>query len=185
MTCRSTVEPSQRRLFNAIEILVIPPDCDKTQPIYTLNDIFNSSSHLATYVSHLTVKFGKPYPDTSCIVPALEKLSLIQSLRIKYTSWIDTPEESLRWVEVISAIVLHRSLRRLDLGDRGLLPSIVWQLPALTSIDLDGWRIEEPGINYARHSLTRRLAMSWDTSLDPQSTLRSFLKISPRLTLLE
>ena len=69
-----------------------------------------------------------------------------------------------------------------DLEDRGLLPSIVWQLPALTSIDLDGWRIEEPGINYARHSLTRRLAMSWDTSLDPQSTLRSFLKISPRLT---
>jgi len=182
MTCRATAEPSQRRLFNTIEILVIPHDCDETQPIYsTLNDIFNSSPHLATYVSHLVVEFRRPYPATSCIVPALEKLSLIQSLRIKYPSWVDSPEESPRWGEIIGAILRHSSLRRLDLEDRGLLPSIVWQLPALTSIDLAGWRIEELGINYARHSLTRRLAMTWDMSPRPQRTLRSFLKISPRL----
>jgi len=181
MTCRATVEPSQRRLLNTIEILVIPHDCDKTQPIYsTLNDILNSSPHLATYVSHLTVEFRRPYADTSCIVPALEKLSLIQSLRIKYPSWVDSPEESPRWGEVMGAILRHPSLQRLDLEDRGLLPSIVWQLPALTSIDLEGWRIEEPGINYS-HSLTRRLTMSWDMSPDPRRTLRLFLKISPRL----
>ena len=182
MTCRATVEPSQRRLFNTIKILVIPHYSDETQPIYsTLNDIFNSSPHLATYVSHLTVEFRRPHADTSCIVPALEKLSLIQSLRIKYPSWVDSPEQSPRWGEVMGAILRHPSLRRLDLEDRGLLPSIVWQLPALTSIDLEGWRIEEPGINYAHHSLTRRLAMSWDMSPDPRHTLRSFLKISPRL----
>jgi len=183
MTCRATVEPSQRRLFNIIEILVIPHYFDETQPIYsTLNKIFNSSPHLATYVSHLTVEFRRPYADTSCIVPALEKISLIQSLRIKNPSWVDSAEESPRWGDVIGAILRHPSLRRQDLEDRGLLPSIVWQLPALTSIDLEGWRIEEPGIKYARHSLTKCLAMSWDTSPDPQSTLRSFLKISPRLT---
>jgi len=110
-----------------------------------------------------------------------KKISLIQSLRIKYPSWVDSAEESSRWGDVISAILRHPSLRRLDLEDRGLLPSIVWQLPALTSIDLEGWRIEEPGINYARHSLTRRLAMAWEMSPRPQRTLRSFLKVSPRL----
>jgi len=182
MTCRATVEPSQRRLFNTIEILVIPHDCDKTQPIYsTLNVNLNSSPHLATYVSHLTVKFMRPYADTSCIVPALEKLSLIQSLRIKYPNWLDSLEENPLWGEVIGAILRHPSLRRLDLENCSLLPSTVWQLPALTSIDLAGWRIEKPGINYARHSLRRRLAMTWDMSPDPRSTLRSFLKISPRL----
>ena len=126
MTCRATVEPSQRRLFNTIEILVIPHDCDKTQPIYsTLNEIFNSSPHLAIYVSHLTVKFMRPYADTSCIVPALEKLSLVQSLRIKYPNWVDSPEENPRWGEVIGAILRHPSLRRLDLENCSLLPSTV------------------------------------------------------------
>jgi len=165
-----------------MEILVIPHDHDETQPTYsTLNDILNSSAHLATYVRHLTVKFGRPYPDTSCIVPALEKLSLIHSLRIKPAIWVNSPEESPRWGEVMGVILRHPSLRRLDLEDRGLLPSIVWQLPALTSIDIVGWRIEEPGIDYACHSLTRRLAVTWDMSPHLQNTLRSFLKISPRL----
>ena len=182
MTCRATVEPSQRRLFNTIEILVIPHSRDETQPKYsTLNDIFNSSPHLATYVCHLNIKFEVPYPDTSCIALALKKMSSIQSLRIIHPSWNNYPEESPRWREVISAILCHPSLRRLDLEDCGLLPSVVWQLPALTSIDIVGWRIEEPEINYTYPSLTRRLAMSWDGTPDPQSTLRSFLKISPRL----
>ena len=182
MTCRATVEPSQKRLFNTIEILVIPHSNDETWPIYpTLNDIFNSSPHLATYVCHLTIKFEVPYPDTSCIVPALEKICSIQSLRIIHPSWNNSPEESPRWREVISAVLRHPSLRQLDLEDCGLLPLIVLQFPALTSIDIARWRIEEPEINYARPSLTRRLAMSWDGKPDPRSTLRLFLKISPRL----
>ena len=183
MTCRATVEPSQRRLFNTIEILVIPRDRDETQPIYsTLNDIFNTSHHLATYVNHLTVKFEKPYPDTSCIVPALEKLTLIQSLRIKSPKWIGFPEQSPQWREVIGAILRHTSLRRLYLEHDGLLPSIVWQLPALTSIDIGWWRIEEPDINHTPPSLTRRLAILWNIWIPySRRTLRSFLKISPHL----
>jgi len=168
MTCRATIEPSQRKLFNTIEILVIPRYCDETQPIYsTLNDIFNSSPHLVTYVNHLTVKFETPYPDTSCIVPALEKLSLVQSLRIKNPSWIDSPEESPQLSEIISAILRHPSLRRLDLEDCGLLQSIVWQLPALTTIDIAGWKIKDLDINHALPNLTRRLAMLWDGNWIP------------------
>ena len=184
MTCRATVEPSQRRLFNTIEILVIPHSSDETRPIYsTLKDIFNSSPHLATYVCHLTIKFEIPCPDTSCVVPALEKLCSIQSLRINYSTWIENPEDSLQWREVLRAILHHPSLRRLDLEDCGLLPSIVLQLPVLLSIDLAEWRIEEPDstINYARSVLTRRLAMSWDGTPNSPSTLRSFLKITPHL----
>ena len=182
MTCRAIVEPSQRRLFNIIKILVIPFYHKKTQPIYsTLNEIFNSSPHLATYVNHLTIKFQIPYPDTSCIVPALKKLSLIQSLRIENPNWTGFAEESPQWREVINAILCHPSLRRLDLEDCGLLPSIVWQLPALTSIDIAGWRIEDPDVSLARPNLTRRMAMLWDGKPDSCSTLRSFLKISPRL----
>ena len=182
MTCRATVEPSQRRLFNTIEILVIPHSRDETRPIYsTLNDVFNSSPYLATYVCHLNIKFEVPYPDTSRIVLALKKLSLIQSLRIIHPSWNRSPEESPRWCEVINAVLRHPSIRQLNLEDCGLLPSIVWQFPALTSIDIARWRIEEPEMNHARPSLKRRLAMSWDGTQDPQRTLRLFLKISPRL----
>ena len=183
-TCRALLKPSQRKLFNSLKILVTEPYNDAQQPRYfALNDLFNTSPPLAAYIRRLNVAFAVPFPATvPILVSILERLGSTTSLRIDNGVW---PAEHTKqvppWRNCLNAVLRYPSLRRLDLENCSLLPSTVWQLPVLTSIDLAGWRIEEPGINYARHSLRRRLAMTWDMSPDPRSTLRSFLKISPRL----
>jgi len=177
-TCYALLEPSQRKLFSGLVIQVFSQY--NRRPAYLfLNHIFDVSPHLATYVQDLTVTFETAYPDTY-IVPVLEKLCSIQSLQIKYTHWIKYPEKILQWHEVVSPLLRHPCLRRLDLGGYGVLPSTVWSFPTLEFIDLGKWRIEDIKSDDARPSTTRRLAISWSQN-DPCSTLRSFLRISPRL----
>jgi len=177
-TCSALLEPSQRKLFNGLTIQVFPHN-NRRRAYLSLNHIFHVSPHLTTYVQDLTISFETEYPD-NYIVPVLKQLCSIQSLKIKYTHWIMYPEQILQWHEVVDA-VLRPSLRRLDLGGYGVLPSTVCSFPTLVSIDLGKWRIEDMKLDDALPDIKRRLAISW-AQADPCKTLKSFLRISPRLS---
>jgi len=177
-TCYALLEPCQRKLFSRLVIQVFS-QWNRQSGYFRLIHIFDVSPHLATYVQDLTATFETAYPDTY-IVPILQKLCSMQTLQIKYTYWNKYPEGSLQWQEIISVILRHPSLRRLDLGGYGILLSTVWDFPTLTHIDLGKWRIEDTESEDPRPSLKRRLAILWSQD-DPCSTLRSLLRISPLL----
>jgi len=90
------------------------------------------------------------------------------------------PEEILQWHEVVDA-VLRPSLRQLDLGGYGVIPATVCSFPTLVFIDLGKWRIEDMKLDDALPDITRHLAILWSQA-DPCQTLKSFLRISPRLS---
>jgi len=83
-TCRALLKPSQRKLFNSFKILVTEPYDDTQRSRYfALNDLFNTSPHLAAYIRRLNVTFAVPFPATvPVLVSILERLGSTTSLRI-------------------------------------------------------------------------------------------------------
>jgi len=184
MSCFALLEPSQRKLFSRLEILVASSSYDNPLPLFfSVNRIFNTSPHLATYVRHLAVTFEKPCPETSFVIAFLKKLSSILSLQIRHGRWDLYSMVYPQWPQFVSAI-LHPSLQRLDLWGDGVLPKAVWQFPALRFIKLGTWEIENIDSDEGLPSLMRCLAMSWSND-DPLGRLRSFLRISPLLNYLK
>jgi len=178
------LEPSQRKLFSRLEILVVSSSHDNPRPIFfNLRRIFNASPHIATYVRHLAVTFDKPCAETSFVIAFLKKLSSVLSLQIRHGLWDLYAMGYPQWPQFVSTI-LHPSLQRLDLWRDAVLPKAVWQFPALRLIKLGTWKIENIDSDEGLSSLTRCLAMSWSND-DPLGILSSFLRISPLLIYLK
>lgn len=183
--CYALLEPSQRKLFTEITITITSPTQRRPKPhMLTLYDIFNISPHLSTYVRHLTLTFEVHELDPSASLYVLKRLTSVESLRINNMIWQDlNPESRPEWCQTIEAILGQPSLRRLELEDHGMLHSMVWQLPALTYVDLGKWRIEDTSFIVCPR-LTRRLIMSWTQNIS-RNTLQNFLQVSPNLNQLE
>jgi len=148
-TCHILRGPSQRKLFCKLTILVTSgqPSASKHDPptYFALNDLFNTSPYLATYVRHLTVTFKPPYPPTvSIIASVLDKMCSITSLGINHVVWPHEYLEKIPQLRECASVVLCRpTLRKLDLSQYGELPASVWQIPTLTNIDLGYWWVED------------------------------------------
>lgn len=188
-TCRALPEPSQRQLFreSAIEIFIpLPYGRKPTYP--ALDNLLKISPHLATYILDLTLTLEFPLPAASTVIPVLEKLSSIQSLRIGQGDGLHAdlfPARKIEWLEPVNTILQHPSLRRLTLEGYGTLPSSTWQLPALTSINLGIWEMADEATLADERSCSLRLfSMSW-AWYDPRSTLGKLLRVAPHLIQLE
>ena len=153
---------------------------------FALNNLLNTSPHIANYVKGVTVTFENGNAATSIAIPVLKIWDQFLSLRIKFKQWEDAaPVRGPQWDETFSAFLRHKYLQRIDLESYNVLPSTVWHLPALIHIDLGSWYIGHTDLDNMCPSLTRRLAMSWLHLEVSQIVLEIFLRISPLLTQLK
>ena len=167
-------------------ILVVASSDADPPTHFALNNLLNSSPHIANYVKDITVTFENGNAATSIAIPVLEKLGSILSLRINFKQWEDAVQvRGPQWDEFFGTFLRHTSLQRIDLEGYNVLPSTVWHFPALIHIDLGSWYIGHTELDNMCPSLTRRLAMSWLHLEGSQIVLEIFLWISPLLTQLK
>jgi len=113
-TCYALLEPSQRKLFNKLKIPSVSLSNHNVLPTYSaLNNLFNVSPHLATYVRHLAITLGNPYPDISILFSIIVKMCSMQRLEIidLFAPWNKYPEMDPQWRESVSAVLCHPSLQ--------------------------------------------------------------------------
>jgi len=171
--CVALLEPSQRKLFSERAIMMIPSRSILDIPL-------KKSPHLATYVRQLTLTFTIPHTDSSTVVSIIHKMDSIKCLRLWHSGDANLgrfPE----WREWVTVIIHRPSLQHLTLRGHGTLPSTVWPLPALKSIDMGTWGIEDvlpPTI--LPHQFIARMSMVL-TGTMPVITLGRLLQLSPHL----
>ena len=195
LTSLAFVAPSQRILFESVEIEMTPKieKLDPThlgllEPSETQYDVglqlFETRPHLATYVRHLYLTFILDHPDASAVLKVVKGMPFLITLKLHNTEPAASEQElgmDLKLYNAINSIIHSQSLRHLHLIGHGVLPLSVWKLRELTTIDLAKWEVE--AVDYRTEQRTSKLSileMEW-TKKNPEEALKRSLQAAPHV----